>query len=174
MCSLCNLSKESAEHLFIDCSFARRIWSWLSSIINIPCNFSSMMEIVCKLVTLAAITYCFNLIWFIRNQKRFSNKSVDVRNAINLIISGISMSSNNSSLKAHSSISEFVLFGAFSVKRNFGNAPKVKEVLWHPPIINLIKCNIDGGPLLEILANQPVGECSEMHLQMLLVPLLTI
>jgi hypothetical protein len=39
---------------------------------------------------------------------------------------------------------EFVILKAFYVKINSRNAPKVKEILWHHPIISLIKCNSDG------------------------------
>ena len=154
MCSLCSNSGETLQHLFMDCTFAKRIWNWLSSIIKVPCNFTSVLDFVevcnrgwsplCKLITLAAVTYCFNLIWYCRNQKRFADKIVNARTAINLIISGTSLSANSSSLKAFSSISDFVILRAFSVKMNYGNAPKIIEVLWHPPIMQWLKCNIDG------------------------------
>ncbi|WJX52536.1 hypothetical protein P8452_38639 [Trifolium repens] len=78
------------------------------------------------------------------NQLRFNNKKIHWKSLINCIIASVSMSCNNSNLKAYSNISEFVLLQKFQVKRNFGNAPKIKEVLWQPPILNWIKCNCDG------------------------------
>jgi ribonuclease HI len=30
---------------------------------------------------------------------------------------------------------------------NSGNAPKIKEVVWQPPILNWVKCNCDGASL---------------------------
>jgi len=68
------------------------------------------------------------------------------------------MSGNSSSLKANSSISEYVLLRAFPVKRNFGNAPEIKEVLWHPPIMHWLKCNIDGASL----GNPGPSACGEI------------
>jgi hypothetical protein len=86
----------------------------------------------------------FNIIWYCRNQRRFMDKTLNVRSAINLIIAGTSLSGNCSSLKANSSMTDFVMLRAFSVKMNFGNAPIIKEVLWQPPIMHWLKCNIDG------------------------------
>jgi ribonuclease HI len=69
---------------------------------------------------------------------------VQNRSAINLIIAGTSLSGNCSTLKANSTMTDFVMLRAFSVKMNFGNAPNIKEVLWQPPIMHWLKCNIDG------------------------------
>jgi len=101
MCTLCGLAQETSSHLFINCPFAIEIWNWLASIINLPCNFTSVMEILkiaernwsaqFKLVVLAAIIFCFNIIWYCRNQKRFNDKIILPRSAINLIISGTSL-----------------------------------------------------------------------------------
>jgi hypothetical protein len=51
------------------------------------------------------------------------------KSLINLIIAAVSLSGNNSCLKAKSNISEFVLLQKFKVKMNYGNAPKIKEVI---------------------------------------------
>jgi hypothetical protein len=57
------------------------------------------------------------------------------------------MSGNVSCLKGYLNISEFVLLQKFHVKLKFGNAPKIKEVIWQPPILNWVKCNCDGASL---------------------------
>lgn len=54
------------------------------------------------------------------------------------------MIGNNSKCAANTSIVDFVLHKAFSVKINYGNAPRIKEVIWQPPRFIWIKCNIDG------------------------------
>jgi ribonuclease HI len=69
------------------------------------------------------------------------------KSVINLIIASVSLSGNNSGLKANSNIAEFVLLQKFHVKMKHGNAPKIKEVLWQPPILNWVKCNCDGASL---------------------------
>jgi len=43
--------------------------------------------------------------------------------------------------------SKFVLLKAFSVQTTYINTPKIKEVIWHPPILNRVKWNIDGASL---------------------------
>lgn len=45
---------------------------------------------------------------------------------------------------ANTSIADFVLLKAFSVKINYGKAPTIKEVLWQPHVFNWVKCNVDG------------------------------
>lgn len=133
------------------------IWLWLLLVLNISSSFSSITSVLdlCKrnwspkgkLVVLAAVINSFNTIWFCRNQARFTDKRIHVRSAVNLIISITSLCGNHSKLAANSSISEFVLLKAFSIKTTYKNAPIIKEVLCHPPILNWVKCNIDGASL---------------------------
>lgn len=154
MCNLCNSNEETFQHLFFECRFAKDIWNWLGSKINAQCNLSSLIEALdlcnrhnsplCKLVVLAAVVYCFNTIWYCRNQKRFLNKNILLNSALNLILTGSALVGNNSNLHASSSMADFILLKAFSVNIKYGNAPRIKEVLWQPPIFNWIKCNIDG------------------------------
>lgn len=70
----------------------------------------------CKLVILAAITNCFNVIWDCRNEKWFSNRNNNLRTDVNLIITSTSISGDNNKLFANSSISIFVILKAFNVK----------------------------------------------------------
>lgn len=57
------------------------------------------------------------------------------------------MTGNNSNCAANSTISDFILLKAFSVKINYGIAPKIKEVIWQPLVFNWIKWNIDGASI---------------------------
>ena len=99
---------------------------------------------LCKIVVLSSIINCFNTIWYCRNQRRFEDRKINFKTAINFIISTTSMTGNCAKLAARSNIHDFVLLKAFSVRLRLGNAPKIKEVLWQPPILNWVKCNIDG------------------------------
>jgi hypothetical protein len=157
MCNLCESEIETNNHLFMTCSFAQNILNWLGSCLNVNCHFNELNEAfklctsnwspLCILVISAAIINCVNFIWFARNQRRFNDKKVHWKSVINLIIAAVSLSGNNSSLKAKSNISEFVFLQTFHVKMNPGNAPKIKEVIWNPPIFTWIKCNCDGASL---------------------------
>ncbi|GAU44712.1 hypothetical protein TSUD_24750 [Trifolium subterraneum] len=157
ICNLCCVAAESTSHLFLTYSFASTIWNGLGSILQVHCSFNSIDDSLrlcshqnsplCNLVILAAIINILNVIWFCRNQCRFNNKVTHLNTAINLIISGVSLSSNNSKLKAKSSIFEFVILKTFNVQIKNVHNLIIKEVLWQPPILNWVKCNIDGSSL---------------------------
>jgi hypothetical protein len=157
MCSLCESEVETNSHQFLTCNFDHHIWNWLASCLNVNCQFNDLNEAfklcntnwspLCNLVISAAIVNCIDFIWFARNQKRFNDKKMHWRSVINLIIASVSLSGNMSCLKAKSNITEFVLLQKFQVKMKHDNAPKIKEVLWQPPILNWIKCNCDGASL---------------------------
>jgi len=89
-----------------------------------------------KLVILSAITNCINVIWYCRNQRRFTNRSIQYISAINLIIEETAMAGNNSKLHAYSSNEDFIILKAFSVQHKYGNAPVIKEIIWQPPIFH--------------------------------------
>ncbi|GAU44563.1 hypothetical protein TSUD_367190 [Trifolium subterraneum] len=72
---------------------------------------------------------------------------IHYKSAINLIIASVSLSGNTSNLHVYSTMSEFVILKAFKVQMKFSNAPIIKEVIWHPPILNWIKCNCDRASL---------------------------
>ncbi|CAJ2641500.1 unnamed protein product [Trifolium pratense] len=156
-CSLCGISAETTHHLFIDCAFANHLWNWIGTILNKQRIFSTLVDPLklcssqysplCNLVILSAVVNIFNVIWFCRNQCRFNDKSMNIRSAINLIITGVSLSGNSSKLNAKSSIEEFLILKAFSVQFNNTPPPLIKEVLWQPPIFNWVKCNSDGASL---------------------------
>lgn len=38
---------------------------------------------------------------------------------------------------------EFMILKNFNVKIHPPKTPKIKDILWHPPIIAWIKCNLD-------------------------------
>jgi len=142
ICNLCAIASKTSAHLFLECSFANQLWSWLQSLINVNFNLSSFLEPLlvyerswspqCKLVILSAIINCFNTIWFCRNQRRFQDKIINLRTAKNLIISSTNMSGNLTKLSARSSITEFVILKHFDVKINLPKPQIIKEILWFP------------------------------------------
>lgn len=83
MCSLCGMQSETSHHLFLQCSFSLTLWNWLTNIINMNINLTSVLTILdtCKrgwspqrkLVIIAAIINILNAIWFCRNNLRFNN-----------------------------------------------------------------------------------------------------
>jgi len=142
------------KHLFLHCSYDNNIWQWFGSLLNTPCSFSSISEALdlckknwphkCKMVIFADVINCFNIIWFCRNQVRFVDNKINHRSIINLIITNNALCGNHSKLLGNSSIKDFVILKAFSIQITYRNAPKIKQVIWKPPIFNWVKCNIDG------------------------------
>lgn len=83
ICSLSEMSDETSEHLFFNCTFARYIWSWLINVLQCKPDLSSILSMlsVCnsnwssqiKHIVLAAIINSIWAIWHCRNKKRFHN-----------------------------------------------------------------------------------------------------
>ncbi|RHN73363.1 putative ribonuclease H-like domain, ankyrin repeat-containing domain-containing protein [Medicago truncatula] len=154
MCSLCLSCFETSYHLFLQCPYAKNIWRWFASILNINLqiqNFEDIWKICsrnwnpqCKLTITAAIINILNAIWYARNQQRFQDKKIHWKSSISTIISNVSLSSNLSQTVASSSITDFIIMKKFNVSIHPPKAPRIIEVVWHPPIFDWIKCNTDG------------------------------
>ncbi|XP_019431726.1 PREDICTED: uncharacterized protein LOC109338843 [Lupinus angustifolius] len=81
------------------------------------------------------------LIW---NQSRFQDKNLNRMQAISRINLAISQSNRNSSTCSNNSIHDFNILKQFNVSINYRKAPRISEVLRHPPKIGFIKINLDG------------------------------
>jgi len=120
---------------------------------NIPLHFNSIEDIwlTCnrysnhqsKLVVNSAIINIINAIWFARNQLRFNNKKIHWKNSIASITASVSLAGNNSRTTSLS-MSDSVLLKKFNVTLHPPRAPKIIEVIWHPPVAPWVKCNTDG------------------------------
>jgi len=153
-CSLCLSQVETSFHLFFECPYATTLWNWLASLFNRSLYFNSIEDIwtLCerrmspqsKVVTTAALVNLINVIWHARNQARFNDKKVHWRSSISCIIANTSLSGNLATATASSSISEFSFIKKFCVNIHPPKAPRIVEVIWHPPIHHWIKCNTDG------------------------------
>ena len=154
MCSTCNSNCESSFHLFFECSYAMKIWNWLFSIINIYIQFSTLGDFwsllnrnwspQCNLVLKACMINIINTIWLNRNNRRFQDKQMHWKSAINLIIAQTSVAGNNTNASYKGDMQEFTFLKACKVKIRPPRAPTIKEVIWIPPLTTWIKVNTDG------------------------------
>jgi len=61
-----------------------------------------------------------------------------------MIIASSSLSSNSTSKTSNNSIRDFTILKIFFCNIHQPKPQAIKEVLWHPPLVNWTKCNIDG------------------------------
>lgn len=154
MCSLCCRNSESSIHLFFQCPFASILWAWLSRTINMSLNFNSLKELwkvcdlawspQCKVVIKAAIINLFNTIWYARNQARFNDKRISCPSAMAMITSNTTLSGNSTSKVSNNAISDFTILKKFNVRILPPKTLQLKEIIWQPPLVSWLKCNIDG------------------------------
>jgi ribonuclease HI len=140
--------------LFFHFPYAIKLWCWLAATLNRALHFQDKEDIwslcdrawnpQCKLVITYALVNLINAIWFARNQFRFQNKKIHWKSSITSILSNTYFAGNNSKAVASSSITDFAVLKKFHVDIHPPKAPKIIEVLWHPPIFQWIKCNTDG------------------------------
>ncbi|CAL0318467.1 unnamed protein product [Lupinus luteus] len=154
ICNLCRKNEDSSNHIFFNCQFARTLWDWLSSILNISIDLTSISSVL-KATQLnwsaqvehaisASIINIINTIWFCRNQQRFSNITITLNMALSRIKLAISLSGATYKAFANNSLSDFALLRSLSIKPNYNRAPRIIEVHWLPPAQETIKINTDG------------------------------
>jgi hypothetical protein len=120
MCNLCNCHVESSFHIFFQCKFAIKLWSWLAGCLNLTLQFHSMEDLwkLCdlnwspqsKVTLIAALINLLNTIWLVRNQARFNNVIIPWRSAISMIIANTCLSGNNTCKPSSNSLRDFTLF----------------------------------------------------------------
>jgi ribonuclease HI len=154
MCSFCCKHEESTFHIFFECDFAIKLWSWLANCLDLTIQFTSLEDIwkiadlnwssQCKISVIAVIINLINTIWYVRNQARFNNNKISWNPAISLIISSTALTGNNTKKVASNSIRDFIVLKHFKISIHNPKTSIVKEIFWNPPLPNWIKCNIDG------------------------------
>jgi hypothetical protein len=120
MCNLCNCHVESSFHIFFQCKFAIKLWSWLAGCLNLTLQFHSMEDLwkLCdlnwspqsKVTLIAALINLLNTIWLVRNQARFNNVIIPWRSAISMIIANTCLSGNSTCKPSSNSLRDFTLF----------------------------------------------------------------
>jgi hypothetical protein len=153
MCSLCNRTQETSFHLFFGCIYSCNIWCWLSKMLNIPLHFQDIEDIwttsdrfsnhQTKLVVNSAIINIINAIWFSRNQLRFNNKKITWKSSISSVTALVRLAGNNFK-ECSLSMTYFTILKKFDITFQPTRAPKIIEVIWHPPVDPWIKCNTNG------------------------------
>jgi len=118
VCSNYLSAGESTIHLFFQCNYACKLWSWFSSLLNINLQFADLVDIwkvcdrnwtpQCKVAITACIINILSTIWYSRNQSRYYNKKIFWKSTINLIISSVALSGNLTRKASAVDMAEFV------------------------------------------------------------------
>jgi ribonuclease HI len=154
MCNFCLKHTETSFHIFFECQFAIKLWSWLAGCLNFTLQFTSMEDMwkLCdlnwspqsKVTILAAIINLLYTIWIFRNKARFHDIPVNWRSAVSMISINTAMTGNNTRKLSSNSIRDFTILKRFNITIHQPKTNFLKEVFWHPPLVDWIKCNIDG------------------------------
>jgi ribonuclease HI len=154
MCNFCCKHVETSFHIFFECQFAVKLWSWFAGCLNTTLQFTSMEDMwkLCDLhwspqskITLAAmIVNLLHTIWVMRNNARYHDVLPNWRTAISMIMVSTALSGNHTNKVSSNSIKDFQFLKQFRISIHHPKATTLKEVFWHPPLTNWLKCNTDG------------------------------
>jgi ribonuclease HI len=152
VCNFCMNSEESSDHLFLRCSFALALWSWIGGKLHCGINLTSIASIFdcvparCSSqiadIYVAAVTHTLHIIWLSRNSLRFSSDVVSLHAAKVRLHAAISMSGNLS--VGHSLQSDLPILEAFNIAARHRNFKDIIAVVWKAPSHPWLKVNTDG------------------------------
>lgn len=155
-CLLCDTlhCEETLDHLFLQCSFAQRSWSWIMSLFNTSLAFSTWQQFwhsifskrfsprIYNLWMVACLMMTF-LIWKARNKVRFDyvkpvfsqicSHALATLRRLGTFLPGFVFPSTDS----------FIL-NKIGIPVHLCRAPKVYNVIWKKPTFPWLKVNTDG------------------------------
>lgn len=152
-----------------DCSFARRIWDWLAGLRSLNffikdvedfkkillMNWSSQA----KAVIHACIAASIHLIWYARNQTRFEDKCISWKHCVSKIKALAKVAGNNTLKASNGSIPNFSFLKHLDISIHPKGTVRTIDVLWIPPLIGWLKCNVDG----VAVGNPKVAACGGIY-----------
>ena len=165
-CSVCGVSNESSDHLFLRCSLAAALWkavffafqrristdSWNSFFSQaMSVSFSDQVRVLWK-TAIHAVVWS---VWFTRNQLIFKSKAVDFRSALSLVWCAVSDANRLEIGCMHNCVDDLLILRRFDLRGRPARAPNIKSVIWSPPAPGWIKVNTDGAAI----GSPGVGGC---------------
>ena len=154
-CELCGACTESLQHIFLHCPFTAAIWSYFLSLFDLGVTPHTIVDLFHKGLSMGRSSQlkelwliCFtSILWFVwhaRNKTRFDGKSFSVASICHLILGHIRAASRLANGPMHNSVQDLRIIKSFGAECRLGRAPRVIEVVWHPPVIGWVKINSDG------------------------------
>ncbi|CAI8586374.1 unnamed protein product [Vicia faba] len=146
--NLCKSQCESSAYLFFDCLFVCNIWNWLKDMLGIQfdirkvlsLNWSSQAETVVS----ASVGNVFFQVWKARNLSRFKDKNILWKSRVNYVAPNAEFVGNLTSKCSNAAIKKFILLKNFDITIHPSIVVRPADVVWSPPPIGWIKCNVNG------------------------------
>ncbi|KAG5126585.1 hypothetical protein JHK82_027420 [Glycine max] len=102
-CSLCGVTTEDSDKLFLLCPFARVLWEWLQEIAHLNLDCSSLVSLLnsvgtrnrrqqVKEVLISTIVHILWVIWFCRNSLRFRDTKISLSQGQIIVVFSVSLS----------------------------------------------------------------------------------
>jgi hypothetical protein len=152
ICNLCMQTEETSAHLFLHCSFAVALWSWLGCKLNCVLDLTSVISLLdcvplrCSTqvtdIFVAAIVHTLHIIWLSRNSLRFSPNAVSLHAAKVRIQAAVALSGNLSA--GHCLLLDAPILDAFSIPPHHRRFKDIIPVFWKAPSHPWKKVNTDG------------------------------
>ncbi|XP_058783255.1 uncharacterized protein LOC131657925 [Vicia villosa] len=153
MCSLCKSSEESAFHIFFDCTYAKKLWKCLAVKLQFHSfhNFEDCLNWIqrswsnqAKVVSFAIIINMIHHIWKARNSARFEDTQISFERCCSNVTTAVRLIGNSSTNCSNSDMDSFLLLKSFDINIRPRKPSCTVEVIWCPPPLGWVKCNIDG------------------------------
>jgi len=111
--------------------------SYMTYIPYVPEFQSSQCQIVINQLSLMLLTQ----IGFLGIKLDSITKTIDWKSTMIRILASVILVGNYTKLIASSSMRDFEIIKKFNINIDPPKAPTIKEIIWHPLILNWIKCN---------------------------------
>ncbi|XP_058783706.1 uncharacterized protein LOC131658429 [Vicia villosa] len=130
------------------------IWRWFANQLHMNLEINSIQDCwdvldqpwspQSRAVIHACIACIVHQIWTVRNKNRFENKAPCWKSAVTIMATHAKLVGNNSKRVSNSSMASFTLLKKFGIQINPKAPTATLEILWSPPTVGWMKCNIDG------------------------------